>query len=135
MSQIKKPGNRSGKTKFGTHTRGYEYWRSWNPDGEEIMYVHRLVAVAEYGFDAVAGNHVHHKNGIQWDNRPDNIEVKAEKDHLADHVSEKGKVTDMEKIRMAQVYKSGDASYATLADHFGRATSCAYNAVQEVREA
>lgn len=37
--------------------------------------VHRLVAIAVFGLDAVAGSVVHHKNGIPWDNRPDNLEL------------------------------------------------------------
>lgn len=31
---------------------------------------HRLAAIAEYGYDAVAGNHVHHANKIPWLNVP-----------------------------------------------------------------
>lgn len=30
--------------------------------------------VAEHGVDAVAGKHVHHKNGIRWDNRPEKLQ-------------------------------------------------------------
>lgn len=36
-------------------------------DGEERAYVHRLTAVAEYGFDAVTDMDVHHKE--MWDGR------------------------------------------------------------------
>ena len=134
MSRIRKPGNRTEKAQLRTHKRGYEYWRSWNHDGEEILYVHRLLAVAKYGFDAVSDKHVHHKNKITWDNRFDNIEIKDEHEHIANHASEKGKVTPLEKIRMAEMYQNTEASYATLADHFERASSCVYNSVQEVIE-
>ena len=30
--------------------------------------------VAEHGVDAVAGKHVHHKNGIRWDNGPEKLQ-------------------------------------------------------------
>lgn len=95
------------------------------------MYVHRLLAISEYGFEAVAGNHVHHINGHKFDNRPENIEVKSEKQHLADHISD-GPITELEKIRMAQVRKTSGASYRVLSNHFERAQSAVYNAVQEV---
>lgn len=37
----------------------------------DCVRIHRLVAVAEYGIDYVndwSDYHVHHKNGIKWDN-------------------------------------------------------------------
>lgn len=46
---------------------GYEVMDAW-PD---CVRIHRLVAVAEYGIDYVndwSDYHVHHKNGIKWDN-------------------------------------------------------------------
>lgn len=56
---------------FHTRTDGYE---SWMDDNLGVL-VHRLVAIAEWGFDAVAGGVVHHKNTHKWDNRPDNLRV------------------------------------------------------------
>lgn len=43
--------------------------------GERPVPVHKLVAVAEYGIDAVKENDVHHLNTISWDNRPENISL------------------------------------------------------------
>ena len=45
-------------------------------DDDESVYIHRLAAVAAHGFDAVAGNDVHHLNAFdgdscQWVNSPD----------------------------------------------------------------
>lgn len=61
----------------------YERWRAWNRErgGNDYVYVHRLLAVAEYGFEAVRDKHIHHINGIGWDNRPDNIVPVDEKEH------------------------------------------------------
>jgi len=67
---------------FRTNTRGYEVFSI--PGGGEFP-VHRLVAVAEYGFDAVAGNDVHHVNGIKWDNRPENLEAMSSELHATLH--------------------------------------------------
>ena len=62
--------------------RGYERWRHWHQGQRDApVYVHRLLAVAEYGFDAVKNKEVHHKNGIPWDNRPENIKVVGIKQH------------------------------------------------------
>jgi len=47
--------------------------------------VHRLLAVAEYGYEEVCDNVVHHKNGIKWDNRPSNIEVMGRSEHSKLH--------------------------------------------------
>jgi hypothetical protein len=48
--------------------------------------VHRLVAVAEYGFDEVKNMDVHHKNEIKWDNRPENLELLTRSEHRKLHV-------------------------------------------------
>lgn len=66
---------------FGTTKEGYEKWKS---NGEEFS-VHRLLAIAEYGADAVAGKHVHHRNELKWDNRPSNIELRDPGDHVRHH--------------------------------------------------
>jgi hypothetical protein len=47
--------------------------------------IHRLVMVAERGFDAVADKHVHHKNGVRWDNRPENLELLSRTEHAERH--------------------------------------------------
>lgn len=73
---------------FTTSPRGYEEWHSTARDGD--MYrVHRLLAVAEFGADAVKDMETHHKNGIPWDNRPDNIELVDKAAHARAHDSER----------------------------------------------
>lgn len=70
-----------------TQDKGYEMWYF---SGTRV-YVHRLLAVAEYGFDEIANKRIHHRNGIPWDNRPDNIEPLSRKEHQAEHAKAKGK--------------------------------------------
>lgn len=71
---------------FTTDLKGYERWQDkCQPSFDDIVRVHRLLAVAEYGFDAVRGMHVHHVNGIPWDNRPDNIELLTPSEHGQHH--------------------------------------------------
>lgn len=62
---------------------GYELIESFVPerdeDGEVVhverksVRVHRLVAVAEWGFDEVCKSEIHHRNGMKLDNRPENL--------------------------------------------------------------
>lgn len=72
---------------YHTNNRGREVWVD-NTGGEyNIVLVHRLLAVAEYGFEAVADNHIHHKKNIPWLNTPDNIVPKDPGEHLRDHLT------------------------------------------------
>jgi len=64
---------------------GYEIWRTKYESETFRVKVHRLLAVAEYGFDAVRDHVVHHKNNIPWDNRPANIEVLTPGEHSKRH--------------------------------------------------
>jgi len=68
-----------------TRTDGYEMIdRQY--DGERVAIPHhRLVAIAWYGFEAVVGKDIHHKNEIKWDNREDNLEPLTKKDHAKLH--------------------------------------------------
>jgi hypothetical protein len=66
--------------------QGYEYWHC-GVENTGIS-VHRLLAVAEYGTEAVKDMHVHHKNGVKWDNRPGNIELLTPSEHSATHIDD-----------------------------------------------
>jgi len=67
----------------GTRLR-YEVVES--PEGE--VRLHRLLAVALYGFEAVAGRQVHHANRIPWDNRPENLRLLTPSEHSRLHHTE-----------------------------------------------
>jgi len=82
------PGHYQEKPKVNCKTsqQGYERWMvSKQPDRGKSLLVHRLAAVAWFGLDAVVGNHVHHKNGIKWDNRESNLEMLAPDEHIRHH--------------------------------------------------
>lgn len=74
---------RVGKAAFFTNPGGYECWA----DGTDnvLVKVHRLLAVSEYGRDAVKNMHVHHTTHIPWDNRPEAIELLSPSDHAKEH--------------------------------------------------
>lgn len=68
-----------------------------NEDGKReysSVYVHQLIAIAEgadpYEVFSNGEHHVHHENGIRWDNRPENIEFLTGSDHIRKHFIERG---------------------------------------------
>jgi len=67
--------------RLDTTINGYERIRH---RGKEVKH-HRLAAVAWFGFGAVAGNHVHHENKIQWDNRESNLRAMDPTEHHREH--------------------------------------------------
>lgn len=79
-------GGYDGEPSIYTGTQqGYE--RCYVRDGDETQkfLLHRLVAVMEFGFDAVKDMDVHHKNELKWDNRPSNIELMSTAEHSSYH--------------------------------------------------
>jgi len=61
------------------HIDGYPYIRGQR--NSDYVPIHRLVAVAEFGVSDVVEKHVHHKNGVRWDCRPENLELLSNSDH------------------------------------------------------
>lgn len=96
------------KANFNTSWKGYEYWAP----GNTHVYVHRLMMVAEHGFDEVCDKHVHHRNGIEWDNRFDNLELVTNEEHRRHHL----KVPEEDREKIADEYEHTDKSSYTLAD-------------------
>jgi hypothetical protein len=71
------------------HTEGYELWVA---DSATLL-VHRLVAVANHGFEAVCDGIVHHENEIKWDNRPENLTLcESHRQHI--HLHQCGDIAD-----------------------------------------
>lgn len=73
-----------------SQSSGYFRWVThvYDDNGDRKKHyinVHRLVAVAEHGVDAVNGMDVHHENGIKWDNRPENLELMEPGEHTKKH--------------------------------------------------
>ena len=70
---------------YSTHNEGYRAWFHDDGDGLKTVLEHRLLAVAEFGFDALYNNVVHHQNGCKIDNRPSNIELMSRSGHMNHH--------------------------------------------------
>lgn len=73
----------------GWNARGYEYVRAKHDYETDGCFVHQLVAIANgaepHKVFSNGRYHVHHKNGVKWDNRPDNLEFKSAKTHSVQH--------------------------------------------------
>lgn len=83
---------------------GYEVFKSGRKDS---FYHHRLLAVAEYGFEAVIDMDVHHKNGLSWDNRHDNLQLLTPSAHQR---TENG-YNWLDELRAVEMYTEGLSSY------------------------
>lgn len=68
-----------------TSGEGYEY--VVEERGGTPAYIHRLVAVAEYGFDAVTSDKdVHHEISVPWYNSGENLVVEDAYTHRVAHL-------------------------------------------------
>lgn len=60
------------------HSKGYILiYAPWHPWSQKSGYIaeHRLVMEQTIGRHLLPLETVHHKNGVKWDNRPENLEV------------------------------------------------------------
>lgn len=85
--------------KFSLGVHGYEQWESTYKGYSDRLLVHRLMAVAKFGYEQTVENHVHHKSGVSWDNRMENIELMDVIEHKKLHSkirerNEKGQYTE-----------------------------------------
>lgn len=103
---------------------GYCIWRSYYNGVSERVPVHRLLAVAEYGFDAVGGKVVHHESGVPWDNRTDNIELMDNTEHSNLHHPNgeehpNSKLTADEVREIKQLFDDTDLYQEEIGDMYG----------------
>ena len=108
---------------FKTSRHGYMVWQ----DSTGSSSVHRLLAVAEWGFDAMRDKHVHHINGIPWDNRVENLKIVSNSEHQREHT----KVSGVERIRVAELYEHGDISIRDLGEMFDVSGTTVFNIHKE----
>lgn len=79
-----------GHALFRTNHNGYESWRANYDNGKtDYVKVHRLLAVAKYGFDEVTDMHVHHIKPIPWLNTHANITLETPENHAKKHYQER----------------------------------------------
>lgn len=66
---------------------GYRNCRTHHKGVQYNVRIHRLAAVAWFGWDAVVGKVVHHKNSHKLDNREENLEPMTNSAHTKHHVA------------------------------------------------
>ena len=76
------------------HVTPRGYVRIWEPthalaNVDGYVLEHRKV-LYDAGVEVLRGCHVHHVNGDRSDNRLVNLEVKRPRDHIRDHIMERG---------------------------------------------
>ena len=73
-----------------TRPDGYMSWHSWTEEeGHKTVLEHRLLAVCEWGFEAVCDMEIHHINEIPWDNRIENIQLVTVSGHRSYHATKR----------------------------------------------
>lgn len=98
--------------KMHTSQDGYERFKVKSNGGSVSFAHHRLIAVAEYGFDEVADKVVHHKKNIPWDNRPDNLELMDQSAHVREHLEE---IPINDKLGMLEMSRDSPATHGQIA--------------------
>jgi len=108
---------------FSMTGEGYLTWQVQHDNERESIRACRLLAVAEYGFEAVKGMHVHHKNGIPWLDYADNIELLEPSEHLRSHTqgdnNPQAKLTEDDVERVRQLARESKLSQREIAEQFG----------------
>jgi len=118
----------SSHASYSTGVRGYEKWTVGHRGESEYLYVHRLLAVAVYGFSAVCDNDVHHVNQVKWDNRPENITVLSPGEHRTEH-NKRQDAPWHDRGRLKDAYQNSTAR--ELAEQWGCDSSTVIRALQK----
>lgn len=86
--------HREGKKLVYTQRRGYETVQMDTDNGVRRCKIHRLNALAWGMIDMdelfKPKVDIHHKNGIQWDNRESNLEALSRSEHMRIHGEQRG---------------------------------------------
>jgi len=112
---------------FGTDMDGYERVENGFKDERYTVLVHRLLMVAEHGYDNVKDSVVHHKNGVKWDNRPENLELMDLAEHTSQHLTGEGcgnsKLTENDVKEIKKLLRDSNMAQYEIANKFDVSSS------------
>jgi hypothetical protein len=78
------------------NSKGYEYIE--DSDGDPAVLHHRLLAVAEHGYDALDDDDlVHHELPVEWLNIPENVTMLTPTEHARVHADD-NVVDDLDEL-------------------------------------
>jgi len=103
---------------FQTDSAGYEKWNSKWDQTVDTGRVHRLLAVAKFGFQAVSGTDVHHIDGIPWNNQHENITLEEPSNHRRLHnLGEKNNQSKLSESDVKEIKNrlGGEETYKEIA--------------------
>lgn len=104
---------------YQTGWDGYTRSKASHKGKQYTFLIHRLAAVAKYGFSEVAESLVHHKSGIPWDNRVENLElVESQSKHMTHHYGDHESKLSKEDVRdIRQRRESGESGPSIASDY------------------
>jgi len=126
---------RVDRAHFRTNHQGYEAWLAVCDGEQKRVAVHRLLAVAEYGFDAVCDKLVHHgpEAEIPWANWPGNIQLMGRDGHM-NHHHHPDRPSWGERVAMYETYRETDLSQPEVADEYGVSKGVVRHSITRVAE-
>jgi hypothetical protein len=78
----------AGDYYMNINREGYEYFTTWFDGKEYRLNHHRLLASLDVEPEDMEDRHIHHKNGVEWCNYRDNLQVVTPEQHRQIHAAD-----------------------------------------------
>jgi hypothetical protein len=118
---------------FQTRPDGAVQIKSQHNNVQYALLHHRLLAVSEWGFDAVSDSVVHHKNRVRWDNRIENLKLlDSQSDHAKLHRGDCPSKLTVEEVKEIRNRREDGESGYKLAEEYGVTDGAIYKAANRI---